>query len=168
MNFPTIPGAQIPHLDVNTDTGPFVYAVAQMPPGKIYIAESGRPTWPEYLRTWSKIVGQPTKYQEVTLEQFIGMTPDKPFGREAGDMFLYSSSPGYDGGDSLTLKAADIEKVSWTFGLHFPMNVANLCFVVWNRVPNDQPGGLHEKTGLGYCSWTVRTQRDLKTSTHEL
>lgn len=111
MKFPTTPEAQVPQLDVNTDTGPFVYAVSKMPPGKEYIAEGERPTWPEFLKTWSKVTKQPIKYQEVTLDKFIELTPDKEFGREAGDMFLYSSNPGYDGGDSSILKAADIEKV---------------------------------------------------------
>jgi hypothetical protein len=111
MSFPTTPDALIPHLDVNTDTGPFVYAVSQMPPGKNYIAEGARCTWPEFLRIWGEVTKVATKYQEITLEQFIEASPDKEFGREAGDMFLYSSNPGYDGGDPSILKPEDIRKV---------------------------------------------------------
>ena len=111
MSFPTDPAAQIPHLDVNTDTGPFVYAVSQMPPGKAYIAEGTRCPWPEFLATWGDVNGVRTKYQELTLEEFIQASPDKEFGAEVGDMFVYSSDPGYDGGDSSILKAADLEKV---------------------------------------------------------
>ncbi|TVY35146.1 hypothetical protein LSUB1_G007365, partial [Lachnellula subtilissima] len=117
MSFPTSPDAQVPHLDVNSDTGTFVYAVSQMPPGKKYIAEASRPTWPEFLKTWGEVTKQPTKYQEITLEQFIAASPDKAFGEEAGDMFAYSSSPGYDGADPTLLKAADLEKA----GIECPM-----------------------------------------------
>ncbi|TVY83054.1 NmrA-like family domain-containing protein [Lachnellula suecica] len=117
MSFPTTPDALIPQLEVNKDTGAFVYAVSQMPPGKDYIAEGERLPWPEFLRIWGEIAKVPTKYQEVTLEQFVELCPDKEFGRETGDMFLYSSNPGYDGGDPLILKAADIEKA----GIKCPM-----------------------------------------------
>ena len=112
MSFPTSAEAQIPHLDVNTDTGPFVYAVSQMPPGKTYIAEGTRCPWPDFIATWGEVNKVPTKYQELTLGQFIDAAPDKAFGAEAGDMFVYSSDPGYDGGDPNILKAADIEKVN--------------------------------------------------------
>ncbi len=112
MSFPTTDSAQISHLEVNVDTGPFVYAVSQMPPGKTYIAEGTRCTWPDFLQTWGEVNKVSTKYQEITLEQFIEAAPDKEFGAEAGDMFVYASDPGYDGGDPSILKAADIEKVN--------------------------------------------------------
>jgi hypothetical protein len=63
------------------------------------------------MRLWSSITRVPASYKQITLEQFIEASPDKDFGREAGDMFAYSSDPGYDGGDMTLLKAADIRKV---------------------------------------------------------
>lgn len=63
------------------------------------------------MRLWSSITKIPACYKQVTLEQFIEAFPDKEFGRELGDMFTYSSDPGYDGGDRSLLKAADIRKV---------------------------------------------------------
>lgn len=115
MSFPTAPDASVPHLAVNADMGNFVYAVSQMPPGKSYMAAGSECSWSEFIRLWSKETGVPAKYKEVTLEQFIGSVPDKPFGAEAGDMFSYSSSPGYDGGDKTLLKAADIREVRSCF-----------------------------------------------------
>lgn len=67
--------------------------------------------WPEFLRIWSEVTGVKSRYQEVTREQFTQENPDKEFGREAGDMFAYSSDPGYDGGDAGLLKGADLRKV---------------------------------------------------------
>lgn len=112
MVFPTKPDAMIPHLDVNADTGNFVFAVSQMPPGKTYLAEGSTAPWTEYLRAFSDLNKVKTNYQEITLEQFIQACPDKAFGEEAGDMFAYSSDPGYDGGDETILKAKDIRAVS--------------------------------------------------------
>lgn len=63
------------------------------------------------MRLWNSITGVPFSYKQVTLKQFIEASPDKEFGREVGDMFAYSSDPGYDAGDESLLKAADIRKV---------------------------------------------------------
>lgn len=115
MRFPTAPDMPVPHLDVNADTGNFVYAATKMPPGKNYMAEGATCSWTKYLRVWSEVTKVPTIYKQVTLDEFIEASPDKEFGREAGDMFAYSSDPGYDGGDQTLLKAADIRKVLYMF-----------------------------------------------------
>ncbi|CAJ2511981.1 Uu.00g076060.m01.CDS01 [Anthostomella pinea] len=117
MSFPTSPEAQVPHLDVNTDAGPFVYAVSQTPPGKTYMAEGTRCSWPAFLELWGEVNNMPTKYQEVTIEQFVDLSADAEFGREAGDMFMYTSEPGYDGGDESILRAEDLRKA----GIECPM-----------------------------------------------
>ncbi|EKG16988.1 NmrA-like protein [Macrophomina phaseolina MS6] len=117
MRFPTAPDAPVPHLDVNADMGDFVYAVSRLPPGKSYMAEGTTCSWTEYMRLWSKVTGLPARYEQVSLQQMIDDAPDKEFGREVGDMFLYSSAPGYDGGDRSLLKAADIRKL----GVDCPM-----------------------------------------------
>lgn len=112
MSFPTDPSAKAPHLCVNEDTGPFVYAVSQMPPGKTYMAAGTWCSWPEFLKTWGEVNKVPVKFEDLSLEQFVEAAPDKEFGAEVGDMFAYTSDPGYDGGDSGILTAADIEQVS--------------------------------------------------------
>ncbi len=75
------------------------------------MAEGTSCSWPEFLRVWTEVTGVPAAYKQVTVEQFAAASPDKPFGEEAGDMFAYSSDPGYDGGDASLLKAEDIRKV---------------------------------------------------------
>ena len=92
--------------------GNFVYGVAQMPPGKSYMAAETECSWSEYMRLWSQITGVPGSYKQVTPDEMIEETADKPFGTELSVMFKYSSAPGYDGGDTTLLKAADIRKVS--------------------------------------------------------
>lgn len=118
MSFPTAPDAKVPHIDINADMGNFVYAVSQMPPGKSYMAEGETCSWSEYQRIWSRVHKISTHYRKATLESFIETSPDIEFGRELGDMFVYSTDPGYDGGDKTLLKAADIRKV-WLLFIWF-------------------------------------------------
>ena len=108
MRFCTKPDTPVPHFDVNADTGTFVYAVSQMPPGKSYMAEGTTCSWLAFMQTWSKVTGQKARYQQVSLDEMIEGSPDKEFGKEIGFMFQYSSEPGYDGGDASLLTAKDI------------------------------------------------------------
>ncbi|KAL3419262.1 NmrA-like family protein [Phlyctema vagabunda] len=117
MRFTTASDASVPHLDVNTDMGVFVYAVSQMPPGKSYMAEGSTCSWSEYLRIWRGATKAAVTYKQVSVEEFIEAASDKEFGRELGDMFSYSSDPGYDGGESSLLKKEDIIKT----GIDCPM-----------------------------------------------
>ncbi|KAK4974779.1 hypothetical protein LTR66_011039 [Elasticomyces elasticus] len=111
MSFPCSADAPVPHIAVNADVGPFVHAVSKLPPGKQYLAAGTICSWSEYMRIWSQVTGKKASYKEIDLQTLIENTPDKGFGREIGDMFLYSSDPGYDGGDKQLLKAEDIRKV---------------------------------------------------------
>ncbi|KAJ9191950.1 hypothetical protein DTO164E3_8600 [Paecilomyces variotii] len=110
MRFPTSPDAPIPHLDVNADTGNFVYAISQLPPGRSYIAAGSTCSWTEYMRLWSKITRVPSSYRQVSPEAMIDELPDKEYARELADMFLYSSDPGYDGGDGSLLGVDEIRE----------------------------------------------------------
>jgi hypothetical protein len=135
MSFTTAPHRPVPHLDVNADMGNFVYAVSQRPPGQHYMAEGSTCSWTEYIQLWSEITGQRAAYKQITLDELMAATPDKEFGREVGDMFSYSSEPGYDGGLEL-LKAADIRKVriELAFLWHQLINDKGRC-----RLSHDQP-----------------------------
>lgn len=110
MRFPCSPDKPIPHLDVNADTGGFVYAVHQMPPGKAYMAGEYR-TWPEFAQAWARVTGRRVAYREVAFDDMVAETPDRDCGVEVALMFRYSSDPGYDGGMDL-LTAEDLRKVS--------------------------------------------------------
>jgi len=62
------------------------------------------------MSTWSSVTGQKARYTQCSLQEFIDANPDKEFCREAGDMFAYSSEPGYDGGDATLLTREDLRK----------------------------------------------------------
>ncbi|KAL4898658.1 hypothetical protein BDV59DRAFT_167289 [Aspergillus ambiguus] len=106
--FTTSPHAKVPHLDVKGDTGNFVYTVSKMPPGRSYMAYWTNCSWTEYSRIWGEVTSIPTRYRQITVEELISQTPDLEFGREVGDMFSYSTDPGYDGNDERLLTAQDI------------------------------------------------------------
>lgn len=111
MRFPTVPDKAVPHLAVNEDTGNFIYAVSQLPPGKSYMAEGQSCSWSDFMSIWSRATDKEGRYEQVSVQQMIEAAQDRAFGEELADMFAYSSDPGYDGGDSELLTAADIRKV---------------------------------------------------------
>ncbi|GAB1321059.1 Nitrogen metabolic regulation nmr [Madurella fahalii] len=115
MRFPTAPDKLLPHLDVKADTGNFVYAVRQMPPGKHYMAGEYL-SWTDFMKTWAKVTGATISYQEVGVEDMVADTPDKDCGLEVALMYKYTSDPGYDGGMDV-LKAEDLRKA----GIDCPM-----------------------------------------------
>jgi hypothetical protein len=112
IRFPNQPDVPVPFLDVNADTGNFVYAVSQLPPGKSYMAEGTTCSWSEYMRLVGQFAKVRTEYRQISIEELVKISPDEEFAREAGVMFEYSSEPGYDGGDRELLRAEDIRKVS--------------------------------------------------------
>ncbi|OKL56785.1 hypothetical protein UA08_07798 [Talaromyces atroroseus] len=150
MLFPTDPDSLIPHLDVNRDTGNFVYAVSKMPPGNHYLAEGTTCSWSEYIRLFTSITGIPAQYKQTTLAGMMEAVLDREFGREVGDMLLYSTDPGYDGGDKTILKATDIRRVG-SLSSVIKRREISTDFSGWDRVPNDEPRGMDEIGGL-VCS----------------
>ncbi|KAK2768737.1 hypothetical protein FQN54_000593 [Arachnomyces sp. PD_36] len=117
MTFPTAPTAPVPHLDVVTDLGNFIYAVSKMPPGKSYMAAGTNCSWSEYMRIWGGVTSMPARYRQITMEELVDKLPDKDFSLEFGDMLAYSTDPGYDGGDKKLLTAEDIRNA----GIDCPM-----------------------------------------------
>lgn len=136
MRFPTPPSRLIPHLDVNADTGNFVYAVHQMPPGKDYIAYGENVGFEKYLSEFAKATGARTSYKEITFDDMVADTADRDCGIEVAWMFVYSVDPGYDGGMDV-LTAEDMRKA----GIDCPMTSIEE-FVKkqdWSTVLNKEP-----------------------------
>lgn len=114
MQFPTRPDTVIPRLDPRKDTGQFVRALLRLPPGKTVMAAGTWCTWAEWVRTFGEVTGAKTSYREVSVSDFDEWLPGG-IGKEIGDMYEYSSDPGYDGGDPSVLRITDLEKVRISF-----------------------------------------------------
>lgn len=75
------------------------------------MAEGTTCTWPEWIAAWSRATGVPAKYRQISYEDMVQQCGGEDFGGEIADMFEYSSSPGYDGGQTL-VRAQDLREVS--------------------------------------------------------
>lgn len=109
MRFPTSEDKLIPHLDVNGDTGNFVYAVSQMPPGKQYMCAGSFFGFGEYIRLFGKVTGASVSYKQITFDEMVAEAAEEATGIEVGYMYEYADEPGYDGGMDL-LTAEDLRK----------------------------------------------------------
>ena len=103
----------VPHLDVNSDTGCYVRALASMPPGQTVMAAGEWCTWSEWVQKWATAMGidpAKAKYEQVSVDEMSAGMGD--FGWEVAEMYEYSTWPGYDGGIEM-LKSEDLRNVSW-------------------------------------------------------
>ncbi|KAK0641930.1 NAD(P)-binding protein [Cercophora newfieldiana] len=117
MRFPVRENRPIPHHDVVGDTGNFVYAVSQMPPGKAYMAAGSIVSFGEYIRLFGEHNNVPVSYKQVTFDDMVADTlGDEATGIEVANMYVYADDPGYDGGMEL-LTAEDLRKA----GIDCPM-----------------------------------------------
>ncbi|KAK4446013.1 hypothetical protein QBC34DRAFT_305806 [Podospora aff. communis PSN243] len=117
MRFPVRKDRVVPHVDIVSDMGNFVYAVAQMPPGKAYMAAGSIVGFGEYIRLFGEHNKVPVSYKQVTFDEMVEDTVgDVDTGIEVANMYVYADEPGYDGGMDL-LTAEDLRKA----GIECPM-----------------------------------------------
>ena len=142
----TAPDAVVPHLDVNADTGYYVRALAQLPPGKTAMAAGEWCNWRDWIKKWARGMGideSKVGYEQVGVnEMSAGMGE---FGKEVAEMYEYSTWPGYDGGVPM-LKGEDLRKVSYgetPFCCGCLMRTADGL-----RNPNYDRGRVHEQGRL--------------------
>lgn len=66
-------------------------------------------SWSDWMKTWLKHTNKEGGYRQVSMQQMMDDSPDREFGREVAEMFIYTSDPGYDGGMKL-ITAEDMRK----------------------------------------------------------
>ncbi|KAH7316939.1 hypothetical protein B0I35DRAFT_451737 [Stachybotrys elegans] len=94
-------------LVVPSDTGKFVKALVQLPPGKSVIAFGDRLTWADYVKLWSRITGVPATFAKATVEEHSALAPGG-YGEEMAEMYAYAMDFGYDGGDPSVMSAEQL------------------------------------------------------------
>ena len=125
----------MPMIDAKKDTGHFVRALIQLPPGKTVLAYGSMISWKDYMTLWAKILKLPGGfYKQITVDDFDKMAPGG-LGREVGEGWMAQSELGYSGGDPTVLHPKDVSALIRN-GL---CNVAKLIFydVAWCRNVND-------------------------------
>jgi hypothetical protein len=97
----------IPFVFPQKDTGVFVHALVEMPPGKCLQGVSEYMTWPEWTKLWGDILGVTAVYQEIGEEEFMVGAPDL-MRKEIWAGFRYAADFGYTGGDPDVLSVGQV------------------------------------------------------------
>ncbi|KAH8891752.1 putative hscarg dehydrogenase [Thozetella sp. PMI_491] len=90
--------AVIPFIVTHRDTGAFVKALVDLPPGKELLGVSENMTFPEWIALWGKILGVKTGYKQVSRAEFFEGVP-APMAQELGDTYDFMEEFGFTGGD---------------------------------------------------------------------
>ena len=103
------PDANMPMIDTRRDTGHFVRALVQVPPGKNLLAYGTMISWSAYMALWAKTLGLPGgSYRQLTIEEIIKLAGDPDLGREVAEGWLYQGEFWYDGGDPSIVHPKDV------------------------------------------------------------
>lgn len=98
MSRPTSASFRMPFIVAQRDTGAFVKALVDMPPGKDLMGVSEWMTFPEWAEAWGRVLGVKVRYQQISKEEMFEGVPG-PIAQEIGDSFDYIEEFGFAGGD---------------------------------------------------------------------
>ena len=90
----------MPFIVTRKDTGGFVKALIQLPPGKTVLAYGDMMSHNEYLKIWAKHNGVQARFRQITVDDCDKAAPGG-FGREAGESWTYFEEFGYAGGEDV-------------------------------------------------------------------
>lgn len=91
------PDTPIPMIDTRKDTGYFVRALVQLPPGKNVLAYGSMISWKNYMTLWAKILKLPGGfYKQLSIEDVDKIAPGG-LGREVAEGWASQGEFGYDG-----------------------------------------------------------------------
>ena len=106
------PDAPTPMIDTRKDTGHFVRALIQLPPGKNLLAYGSMISWKDYMTLWAKTLKLPGgHYKQLTIAEMEQIAPGG-LGREVGEGWMAQGEFGYDGGDPTVIHPGDVSIVS--------------------------------------------------------
>ncbi|KAI9688713.1 MAG: hypothetical protein M1822_001070 [Bathelium mastoideum] len=95
---PSTPKTIVPFVVTHQDTGPFVKALVDLPPGKHLLGVSESMTFPEWAKTWGETLGHKIEFKQVSDEEFWQGVPEEVRTVLSED-FAYTDEFGYTGGD---------------------------------------------------------------------
>ena len=99
--------AKIPMVVTNADTGAFVRALVESPPGINLLGYGSLLGWSEYTELWASILGVKASFKEVPREQYLSnMLPE--LAQEIGEGYAYHAEFGWDGGDPSVVHPKDV------------------------------------------------------------
>ncbi|KAF2229008.1 putative hscarg dehydrogenase [Viridothelium virens] len=104
---PSPPETPVPFVVPHQDTGPFVKALVDLPPGTHLWGVSELMTFPEWAKTWGDTLGHKIEFKQVSDEEFWQGVPEE-FKNEISEGFAYADEFGYTGGDPEVQTAAQL------------------------------------------------------------
>ncbi|KAI9673858.1 MAG: hypothetical protein M1817_002064 [Caeruleum heppii] len=96
-----------PLVDAHKDTGSFVKALTQLPPGQHLLGAGEMMTLRDYFTLWAEITGVKARLEVTDLDSYEKIYPN-PLTKEIGEMFEYASEFGYDGSDPANALPKDL------------------------------------------------------------
>lgn len=97
----------MPFNDPPSDTGRFVQALVDAPPGKTLLGTSEEMNFEDWAAIWGKVNGVKCTFHPVNKEELAGIVPPMLLEEMWGSM-KYHSEYGYDGGDPEVLRPWDM------------------------------------------------------------
>ncbi|KAL9083059.1 MAG: hypothetical protein Q9165_008683 [Trypethelium subeluteriae] len=95
---PSAPESIVHFVVTHQDTGPFVKALVDLPPGKHLLGVSESMTFPEWAKTWGDTLGYKIEYKRVSDEDFWQGVPEE-FKLVLSEDLAYVNEFGHTGGD---------------------------------------------------------------------
>ena len=96
------------------DTGAFVKALIESPPGIEVLGYTRLMSWNDYMDLWSKTLGVRGRYQQMPREEFLTAVPE-PMRRQYDEVFRYVAEFGWTGGDPKVVQPEDVSvlDINW-------------------------------------------------------
>lgn len=111
----------LPHIGVESDTGPIVRALLECPPGKTVLGAGEMISYSDQLKAWCEHNKVPLGgFDPLSVDQFEQFIPVPGLGRELGEMMAFMDEFGYGGDDPNIVLPSHVRNHS------FRPNFANL------------------------------------------
>ncbi|KAF2424406.1 NAD(P)-binding protein [Tothia fuscella] len=88
----------VPFVVTWRDTGSFVKALVELPPGKNLLGVSEFMTWEQFVETWGRVLRVKARVEVVDADNFYGAQPEV-VREELRESFLFDNEFGWTGGD---------------------------------------------------------------------
>ena len=128
----------VPFIVAEKDTGAFVEALVESPPGIDVLGYTRLMSWDDYVDLWGKTLGVRGRYQQMPREEFVAAVPEW-LKREYDESFRYVAEFGWAGGDPKVVHPEDVSflSINWDT-LVTKANVVNLksCLLKPKRAPS--------------------------------
>ncbi|KAL5315173.1 hypothetical protein ACEPPN_017824 [Leptodophora sp. 'Broadleaf-Isolate-01'] len=108
MRRPTAAGLRWEFVVAEKDTGEFVKALVELPPGSDFLGVSEAMTMPKFIEIWGRIHGVKVGYEQVSYEEFFEGVPPA-MREELGDSFKFIEEFGHCGGDPAVMRPEQLE-----------------------------------------------------------